>query len=107
MSSELRVVDLFAGCGGLTAGLVATGGFRPVAAVEHDAHAAATYAMNFGEHVYVGDIAQWLRGPLPLAEIVVGGPPCQGFSTLGKQDPADPRNTLWERYVEALKRIRP
>jgi DNA (cytosine-5)-methyltransferase 1 len=101
------MVDLFAGCGGLTAGFVATGRFRPVAAVELDAEAAATYAANFGEHVYVGDIADWVQRPLPAAEVVVGGPPCQGFSTLGRQDPSDPRNLLWERYVEALTRIRP
>ena len=51
MSGPYRVVDLFAGCGGLTSGFVQTGSFEPVAAVEMDRDAAATYAQNFGEHV--------------------------------------------------------
>lgn len=101
------MVDLFAGCGGLSAGLESTGAFRSVAAVELDAEAAATYSLNFGDHVFVGDIADWLKGALPAADVVVGGPPCQGFSQLGLQDPDDPRNILWGLYVEAIERIRP
>lgn len=103
----MTMVDLFAGCGGITSGFVATGQIEPIAAVEWDADAAATYAANFGEHVHVGDIADWLGKPLPKADIVVGGPPCQGFSQLGKQDPDDPRNKMWDHYVEALTRVQP
>lgn len=102
-----RVLDLFAGCGGLTQGFVATGSFRPVGAVELDRHAAATYAVNFGDHVHQGDISQWARGSLPFAEVVIGGPPCQGFSLLGRRDDTDPRNGLWWEYVRALNRVRP
>lgn len=102
-----RVIDLFAGCGGLTQGFVSSGAFTPVAAVERDLHAAATYAQNFGSHVYVGDIADWVQGSIPAAEVVVGGPPCQGFSALGKQDPQDPRNAMWRHYVETLRKVRP
>jgi len=107
---RLRVVDLFAGCGGLTQGFVMAQGprrFEPVAAVELDRHAAATYAANHGHHVYVGDIREWLKGDLPEADLVVGGPPCQGFSALGTQDPADPRNSLWEAFVDTVARIHP
>ncbi|WP_130012194.1 DNA cytosine methyltransferase [Serinicoccus sediminis] len=107
MSELLRLVDLFSGCGGLTDGFMQTGRYVPVAAVEMDASAAATYAQNFGDHVHVGDIRDWVQGPLPLAEVVIGGPPCQGFSPLGKQDPDDPRNNLWLQYVDAIRRIRP
>jgi DNA (cytosine-5)-methyltransferase 1 len=101
------LIDLFAGCGGLTQGFAATGLFSPVAAVEVDVHAAATYAQNFGDHMHVGDIADWVSGPMPPAEIVVGGPPCQGFSALGKRDPSDPRNGMWRHYVDTLRRVRP
>ena len=104
---KYRVIDLFAGCGGLTQGFTDTGRFVPVAAVELDHLAAATYAQNFGKHVHVGDIADWVGGTIPEAEVVVGGPPCQGFSALGKQDPNDPRNTMWRHYVETLKRALP
>ena len=43
----------------------------------------------------------------PRADVVVGGPPCQGFSTLGKQNPNDPRNSLWREYARALSTIAP
>lgn len=105
--AKLRVIDLFAGCGGLTQGFIESGEFSPVAAVELDLHAAATYAQNFGNHVYVGDVADWLAGQIPAADVVVGGPPCQGFSALGKRDPGDPRNQMWRHYVETLWRVRP
>lgn len=102
------LVDLFAGCGGMTRGFVETGRYKPVAAVEIDRMAAKTYGANFGHHVFSGDIRDWLKGELPeTADVVIGGPPCQGFSALGKQDPLDPRNLLWREYVHALERIRP
>ena len=101
------MIDLFAGCGGLTSGFSATGRFEPIAAVEHDRDAAATYAQNFGDHIHVGDIADWVGGSMPAADVVVGGPPCQGFSALGKQDPGDPRNAMWRHYMSTLRRARP
>lgn len=104
----LRVIDLFAGCGGLTAGFTSTGRFTPVAAVEHDRAAASTYAANFGEdHVYWGEIEKWVTGDLPEADLVVGGPPCQGFSNLGKRSASDPRNELWRSYMQTLIKVRP
>lgn len=105
---KLKVIDLFAGCGGLSQGFLQAEQFEPVAAVEKDLFAAATYAANFGEdHVYHGDIADWLSGSIPRADIVVGGPPCQGFSNLGAKREDDERNELWDRYVEALTRVQP
>lgn len=101
------MIDLFAGCGGISQGFRATGQFESVAAVEHDRDAAATYAANFGDHVSVADIADWVRGSIPRAEVVVGGPPCQGFSALGRQDEADPRNQMWRHYVTTLRLVRP
>ncbi|WP_293769497.1 DNA cytosine methyltransferase [Sporichthya sp.] len=107
--ARLRVIDLFAGCGGLTAGFRAAGGYRTVAAVEKDLAAAATYAANFEErHVHWGGIEGWVTsGEIPEADIVVGGPPCQGFSNLGARRERDPRNALWRRYVDVLVAARP
>jgi DNA (cytosine-5)-methyltransferase 1 len=103
-----RLVDLFSGCGGLSEGFRKTGRFLSVAAVEHDLFAAATYAANFGdEHVFWGDIADWMAGDLPEADVIVGGPPCQGFSNLGTRRVRDPRNALWRRYLDAVVRIQP
>jgi DNA (cytosine-5)-methyltransferase 1 len=102
-----RLIDLFAGCGGMTAGFVAAG-FDPVLAVEWDLAAAATYAANFGvQHMFRGDIADVGEGAVPEADVVIGGPPCQGFSNLGTRDASDPRNRLWREYVRVVARARP
>lgn len=108
MTSRYRLLDLFAGCGGLTQGFVESGRFDPVGAVELDPDAADTYRANFGDHIFNGDIAEWLeKGGLPRSHVVVGGPPCQGFSNLGTRWNRDPRNALWNRYVETIQRVRP
>ncbi|MGW8799945.1 DNA cytosine methyltransferase [Streptomyces sp. NPDC055775] len=107
-AAPYRVIDLFAGCGGISEGFHRSGFFRPVAAVEVDRAAAATYAANFGEgHVFHGDIADWVGGDLPEADVVTGGPPCQGFSNLGSKREDDERNDLWQRYVDTLVKVRP
>ena len=85
----------------MTAGFVQTG-FEPVAAIELDAEAAATYAANFGEeHIRCGDIAEWREG-IPEVDVVIGGPPCQGFSNLGSREPGDPRNSLSQEYLRVV-----
>jgi DNA (cytosine-5)-methyltransferase 1 len=101
------VIDLFAGCGGLTEGFrSARRGFTPVAAVEWDLSAAATYAANFGDgHTHWCDIAQF--GEVPRVDVVLGGPPCQGFSNLGSKDAEDPRNALWREYMRVVLEANP
>ncbi|WP_404433906.1 DNA cytosine methyltransferase [Microbacterium lacus] len=107
MTSELRMIDLFAGCGGMTVGFAGEG-FRPVLAVEWDQAAAATYAANFGEdHVIAGDIAAVPDEMIPAADIVIGGPPCQGFSNLGLKDLNDPRNQLWREFMRFVMKSNP
>ena len=107
------VVDLFAGCGGLTAGFLransGVGAFQPIGAVDSDLDSAATYSANLGGHVFLGDIEDWLLGAHhpETADVVLGGPPCQGFSPLGRQDVTDQRNALWQQYVEAVHTLRP
>ena len=113
MTPVYSVVDLFAGCGGLTAGFLQAnsgdGEFQPIAAVDSDIDSAATYAANLGDHVFFGSIEEWLDSScIPdSADVVLGGPPCQGFSSLGKQEVADHRNALWQQYVEAVDVLRP
>ncbi|MET7603992.1 DNA cytosine methyltransferase [Streptomyces avermitilis] len=123
----ITVVDLFSGCGGFTQGFhefrpegSQDGGsvFHSIAAVEHNAAAAATYAANFGSgrlgaglpqaHVHFGDIEKWEPTPEALhADVVVGGPPCQGFSALNRDKKGTERNRLWEEYVRIVAKIRP
>ena len=77
----ITFVDLFAGCGGLALGFKREG-FRAVGAVEIDPDAAETYALNIDDDIYVDDIASVTKWP--RAQVVIGGPPCQGFSQLGR-----------------------
>ncbi|MEV8212520.1 DNA cytosine methyltransferase [Leifsonia sp. NPDC077715] len=101
------MIDLFAGCGGMTIGFAAEG-FKPILAVEWDKAAAATYAANFGEgHVIPGDIAQVSDEEIPEADIIIGGPPCQGFSNLGLKNLDDPRNQLWREYMRFVAKAHP
>jgi DNA (cytosine-5)-methyltransferase 1 len=101
------VIDLFAGCGGMTAGFVAEG-YHPLLAVEFNLHAAATYAANFGEdHAIYGDIKDVTPNQVPRADLVIGGPPCQGFSNLGSKDINDPRNQLWREYLRVVGLAKP
>lgn len=111
MPRNIRVLDLFAGAGGLTAGFQSgSKRFRSVVAVEMDLAAAASYEATFGSGiVFAGPIQDWLASqPMPQdIDVVVGGPPCQGFSTLGKQDEEDLRNGLWRQYAETITRVKP
>lgn len=108
--AEIRVLDLFSGAGGLSAGIgAASTRFQTLRAVEHDQAAAATYAENNDpETVFAGGIQDWLKAEAaPEADLVIGGPPCQGFSALGKQQKLDERNQLWLRYAETIRKSQP
>lgn len=101
------LIDLFSGSGGMTIGF-AHEGFQPILAVEWDRAAAATYAANFGEeHTIAGDIALVEEKSIPLADIIIGGPPCQGFSNLGLKSLTDPRNQLWREYIRFIHVAKP
>ncbi|MCP4965997.1 MAG: DNA cytosine methyltransferase [bacterium] len=100
------MIDLFAGCGGMTKGFEDEG-FVPAFAVEWERRAAATYEENFGPHVVAADITEIPDSEFPAADVVVGGPPCQGFSQLGTRDPDDPRNSLWAEYARVVAHVQP
>lgn len=106
-------VDLFCGAGGMTQGLFQAR-FRPVASVENNPIASATYQKNFPQcHHFSEDIQKfkpldWLKQiDSPFVHLLVGGPPCQGFSVAGKRDPNDPRNYLFQEFVRVASEIRP
>jgi DNA (cytosine-5)-methyltransferase 1 len=101
----LTLMDLFAGCGGLTRGFLDSRRFRAVFAVEWDEDATATYRANFGDHVFCGPIEQ--VDAFPAADVVVGGPPCQGFSPLNMRGVGLERRTLWREYLRALREAEP
>lgn len=103
------IIDLFAGAGGLTLGFerLSKGRFKPVWANDFDTFAAKTYSHNFDVACTVGDIVDILSNPdteIPAADLVIGGPPCQGFSMLNKNRESDPRKELWRPFFEVVLR---
>jgi DNA (cytosine-5)-methyltransferase 1 len=98
-------MDLFAGCGGLTRGFLDTRKFRSIFAVEWDEDAAATYRANFGDHVFCGPIERVEE--FPKVDVIVGGPPCQGFSPLNMRGVGLERRALWREYLRALEESEP
>jgi len=89
-STQVRVGDLFAGAG-LFSESFRSSGARSTFAIELDPLAAASYANNVGIHVRVGSVESVMPEKV---DVIVAGPPCQGFSTLGRRDPKDVRNQL-------------
>jgi DNA (cytosine-5)-methyltransferase 1 len=105
------MIDLFAGAGGLTLGFHSAGvGFESVFAVEMDQAAANTFKVNFGGHVEDRPIEFIKSREFPEARVLVGGPPCQGFSPLGRdRDPVEraAMNELWRHYRRVVKQVQP
>lgn len=100
MTSRPLVIDLFAGAGGLSLGFEQAG-FDVIAAVEVDPIHAAIHEYNFPEALVACSDITTVRGLDLLAQlglkpgdvdVVAGGPPCQGFSMIGKRALDDPRN---------------
>ena len=131
-----RVLDLFAGCGGLSLGFQ-TAGFEIVAAIEIDPIAAKTHAENFfvgsdpdtiTRHAQLRDITKiepeeiaeefGLGSPQEAFDVIIGGPPCQAYARVGRaklreiaDNPrafkVDPRGNLYLRYLHYVKRLKP
>lgn len=110
------MVDVFAGAGGLSLGFE-WAGWTSVAAVDSDRHAVATFNANVAPVAFVGDMEEEATHDRLVAAAreagggrlaLVGGPPCQGFSTGGKRRSADDaRNGLHASYAALLARLRP
>ncbi|MDR2345190.1 MAG: DNA cytosine methyltransferase [Planctomycetaceae bacterium] len=106
--SNIRIIDLFSGAGGLTLGFTR---FAPIStqivwANDFNHDAVETYNKNFGNHCIEGDLSLILANKntkIPKADIVIGGPPCQGFSLLNKNRDNDERKQLWQPYMEVVK----
>ena len=99
-----RVIELFAGCGGMALGFKRAG-FRTVLANEWDRDACDSLRANISDRVLNCAIQEIEK--FPEADVIAGGPPCQGFSNLGERVPNDPRNQLWRHYLRCVEHVRP
>jgi DNA (cytosine-5)-methyltransferase 1 len=131
-----RVLDLFAGCGGISLGFKSAG-YDLCAALEHDPVAAESHALNFFSHLGQEERAHHAQArditrtdPIPFlhemgfddpgraVDVIVGGPPCQAFARVGRaklrevaEHPhafiKDPRSNLYLRYLQFVRELRP
>ncbi|MCQ9471643.1 DNA cytosine methyltransferase [Pseudomonas alliivorans] len=108
-SEKFRLIDLFSGAGGMTLGFIDErfcGGFQCVLSVDNDKAAMRTHELASGVPGIVANIESWLESnpTIPASDVVIGGPPCQGFSLLNKNRTDDDRRALWEPYMDVVER---
>jgi len=113
--SQYNVLDLFAGCGGLSNGFEQTGRFNIVVANEYWIPAADTYERNHPRTILIrGDITKDETKNAIIekfaniaCDVIIGGPPCQAYSNAGYRNPDDPRGRLFNDYIEMVARLQP
>lgn len=111
--SKYTFIDLFAGAGGFGLGFQLSGFFTPICSIEKDLWAVETLLANNTHKIIHADITT-ISSVADIChlcnnnpDVIIGGPPCQGFSIAGKRDPADPRNTLFRYYVKWVSVLMP
>lgn len=110
---KVTFIDLFSGAGGFSCGLEMAG-FECKLGVDFNKDAIATFELNHPlSKSYCGDIKkltnkkidEYLSGK--SVDLIVGGPPCQGFSTVGTGNPDDQRNSLFKEFLRIVKHLSP
>lgn len=111
--SKIKVFDVFSGAGGFSCGFEMAG-CEVIGAIEHDKWAADTFKYNHPHaKMLLGDIetfsTETLKEQIEQPDIIIGGPPCQGFSICVKNagDPKDPRNSLFVEFIRMAKIFSP
>ena len=111
-TDEMKLVDLFSGCGGFSLG-VHQAGFRVVAAFDNDPILASSYPHNFPDTRMMLEDVTKIDGDAVRAAAggrvdgIFGGPPCQGFSDIDRRNPADPRRQLIGHFFRIVREVRP
>jgi len=109
----LKVLDLFCGAGGLSEGFKMAG-FEILAGLDNDKWSIETFRKNHKEAKIIhkdirkvsGEEIKEIIGTKNI-DVIVGGPPCQGFSIAGRRDPKDPRNSLFMEFVRIVNYFKP
>lgn len=110
--NNLNTLDLFSGCGGFSFGFEQAG-FNVLLGLDFEETAIKTFKLNHPNAKAVcADITQYSANDLlnevnSKIDVVIGGPPCQGFSLTGTRDPNDKRNQLYKYYVNIVKEVKP
>lgn len=113
-NKKLNVLDLFCGCGGMSKGL-SDSGMNIIAGIDIWDKAINSYSKNFEHQVICKDLTElppddfnklYNKDNIEI-DLLVGGPPCQGFSIAGKRDIKDPRNSLFIEYIKYLNYYQP
>lgn len=105
-SPAYSAMSLYCGAGGLDLGFTRAG-FDVRWAIDHDPFAIETYNTNLGPSGSCGDVLK-VDPPADLRpDLVIGGPPCQGFSVIGRMDPRDPRSQHVDHFFDVIEAIRP
>ncbi len=104
----MKGISLYAGAGGLDIGFK-NAGFEIVWANDVDKYACESYVNNVGKHIRCGDIGNYFGElqALKNIDVVIGGPPCQGFSVAGKMDATDPRSKHVRTFAEVVEALAP
>jgi DNA (cytosine-5)-methyltransferase 1 len=113
-NNNLNVLDLFCGCGGLSQGFI-DAGYNVILGVDFDKAALETYKYNHKESdILLADLSNddsfeeiAKKVGNRTVDIIIGGPPCQGFSLTGSRDINDTRNTLYLAVVKAVRKFKP
>lgn len=111
---QYNVLDLFCGCGGMSRGLE-DAGLNVIAGIDVWDKAINSYKKNFNHQGICEDLTklspeqfqQKYNKDNKQIDIIVGGPPCQGFSMAGKRDKKDPRNSLFMEYIKYIDYFKP
>lgn len=111
----LKTIDLFVGAGGLSVGL-AKAGFKIIFANDVDDDASETFKANHPDAIFIrsniadipaGNILKLTHLKRGEVDLLAGGPPCQGFSTVGSKNECDPRNKLFVQYIRIVEGLLP
>ncbi|MDP3424348.1 MAG: DNA cytosine methyltransferase [Burkholderiaceae bacterium] len=104
--SPIRTLCIYSGCGGLDLGF-ANAGYSIQTAIDHNKFAVSAHQRNMPGVAVEGDLTQPIDFGSTEYDVVIGGPPCQGFSLAGKRRLDDPRNSHIARFVEIAISVRP
>lgn len=99
------VISLYAGAGGMDLGFIGAG-FEVIWANDSDRYAVQTYLANVGDHAVCGDVLRVLM-PGVSPDVVIGGPPCQGFSVIGRMRSDDPRSRHVFHFMDVVEQQQP